>query len=71
MFNEPHYTPGELAELWHISDDTVRAIFENEPGIIRIVRPETRTKRGHNSMRIPESVARRKYAEITKTGVGA
>jgi hypothetical protein len=29
MFNKRHYTPGEIAELWHVGDDTVRAIFEN------------------------------------------
>ncbi len=33
---ERHYSPAELAELWNLSADCVRKIFENEPGVLVI-----------------------------------
>ena len=51
---ERHYTPKELAELWGISDDIVRAWFEREDGVLRIDRPETRNKRRYTTLRIPK-----------------
>ena len=62
---EKHFTCAELAELWHYSVDTVREMFENEPGVLRVDRPETMHKRRYCSMRIPESVARRVYRKWT------
>ncbi len=29
---ERHYSPAELGELWNLSADTVRRMFEQEPG---------------------------------------
>jgi hypothetical protein len=54
---ERHYTPAQLAEKWSISQKLVRAIFADEPGVLRVNRPEKRNKRGYCSMRIPESLA--------------
>jgi len=62
---ERHYTVKELALLWHLGVDTVRAMFENEPGVLRVDRPETVHKRAYCTMRIPESVARRVYRKWT------
>ena len=31
---ERHYTVDELAELWGMSDDFVRRLFLNEPGVV-------------------------------------
>lgn len=50
---EKHYTISEVAELWHLSRATVRSLFADAPGVLRIVRPETRTKRRFESVRIP------------------
>jgi hypothetical protein len=63
---ERHYTSIEVAKLWKLSDDTVRAIFKNVPGVLKIVRPETRNKRGYTSYRIPESVVQKVHAEMRR-----
>lgn len=59
---EPHYTAPELAKLWKLSPGVVRSMFENEPDVLTIKRPETRYKRGYTTYKIPESVVRRVYA---------
>jgi hypothetical protein len=33
-FIERHYSASELAALWNLSLDTIRRIFENEPGVL-------------------------------------
>jgi hypothetical protein len=33
---ERHYSPAEIAEIWNLSADCVRNIFENELGVLVI-----------------------------------
>jgi hypothetical protein len=61
---EKHYTVLELADLWQLSPDSIRALFHDTPGVLRIVRPERRNKRGYTSLRIPETVAQKRHAEL-------
>ena len=61
---ERHYTPEEIAERWHVSGNTVRHTFRDEPGILRIKRPEQLHKRGYQSMRIPASVVDRVHRKL-------
>jgi hypothetical protein len=63
---EKHYDVPEVAELWKLSPDTVRQIFRDVPGVIRINRPRTRNKRAYLSLRIPESVMQRVHQTLTK-----
>lgn len=61
---ERHYTPGELAEAWRLDETTIRRIFIDEPGVLKIGRPTARGgKRSYLTLRIPESVAARVYRE--------
>jgi len=57
---ERHYSVAELAQQWNLSGDTIRRMFENEPGVVVFKRPK-RNKRIYRTLRIPESVAKRKY----------
>jgi hypothetical protein len=61
---ERHFTCCELAKLWQLSPDTVRELFRDTPGVLKISRPERRNKRGYTSFRIPESVAQKRHAEL-------
>jgi hypothetical protein len=61
---ERHFAPMELAELWAQSVDTIRRIFENEPGVIIHENTERTTKRRFRTIRIPESVAQRVYTRM-------
>jgi hypothetical protein len=54
---ERHYKATELAEQWGLSPKVVRKIFADEPGVLKVNRPELMNKRGYCSLRIPESVA--------------
>jgi hypothetical protein len=56
---EQHYTPSEVAASWALSENTIRSLFENEPGVLIIDRPERLHKRQYRSMRIPASVVGR------------
>lgn len=55
------YSPEQLAQLWSLSVDTVRRLFEDEPDVMVIERPRLYGKRRYRTLRIPESVASRVY----------
>lgn len=62
------FSPEQLAELWALSPDTVRRIFEDEPGVLAIERPRVYGKRRYRTLRIPESVASRVYHRLALKG---
>lgn len=62
------YSPEQLAELWALSLDTVRRIFESEPGVLAIERPRVYGKRRYRTLRIPESVASKVYYRLALKG---
>jgi AraC-like DNA-binding protein len=53
---ERHYSVPEIAELWGMSEKSVRRLFAGESGVLRWGTPETSRKRGYCNLRIPESV---------------
>jgi hypothetical protein len=53
---ERHYTVAEVAKIWALSEKTIRRMFEDEPGVFQWGAPETRRKRGYQTLRIPESI---------------
>jgi hypothetical protein len=61
MTEERLFSIPELAELWSLSESTVRRIVEKEPGVIRFLPPGG--KRVH--VRVPETVAARLYRSFT------
>jgi hypothetical protein len=58
---ERHYAPKDLAELWQLDESTVRRLFQDEPGVLKIGQTGRRTKRDYVTLRIPESTAARFY----------
>ena len=60
---ERHYSVPELAKLWSLSQDTVRALFKDRPGVFKLQSPETRFKRGYTVLRVPASVMLKVYIE--------
>jgi hypothetical protein len=66
-FIERHYSASELAELWNLSLDTIRRIFENEPGVLVLGEDRgKRNRRRYTTLRIPESVAARVHRRLSK-----
>lgn len=64
---ERHFTVEEISELWNLSRDTIRRLFLNEDGVLKISRPGNRYKRTHNTLRIPESVMCRVHRRMSSS----
>ncbi len=62
---ERHFSPAELAELWSLSEDTIRRMFENEPDVMIFENSERSSSRRRRTLRIPQSVAERVYRRLS------
>jgi hypothetical protein len=62
---EHHYTPKELAKLWALSEMSIRRLFANVPGVIKLTFPMGK-KRAYVTLRIPESVAIKIHRERSR-----
>ncbi len=60
---EQHYTPRELGELWRLDESTIRRMFQDEAGVLKIGAVGRRNKRDYVTLRIPASTAARFYQE--------
>lgn len=65
---EKHYSVGELANLWCLSERTIRRMFEKEPGVLCWGHSEKRHKRGYKTLRIPETVMLRVHRQLRIAG---
>lgn len=68
---EKHFAPDELAQLWALSADTIRRLFEREPGVLIIEHARGKTTRRYRTLRIPESVALRVHRRMTRPALTA
>ena len=67
---ERHYAVTEIAEMWSLSVDKVRDLFENEPGVLVIGERSPRHKRRYVTLRIPQTVLERVHCRLSsKSGV--
>jgi hypothetical protein len=59
--------PAELGTIWRCSTSTIIRRFQDEPGVLKIGKANRRDgKRNYVTLRIPESVALRVYAQMSK-----
>jgi predicted transcriptional regulator len=65
MADEKHYSPDEIAELWGVSTETIRSIFREESGVLKIGKTGTKYKRGYVTLRIPREVAERVHRRLS------
>jgi hypothetical protein len=66
---ERHYTVGEVAELWNLSETKVREMFIDEPGVLQTQLRTLRARKRQNvSLRIPESIMLRVHARWAVSG---
>lgn len=65
-FAEHHYTVAEIAQMWSLSQDFVRRLFEREPGVLVLGQERTRNgKRRYRTLRIPASVVERVHRRVS------
>lgn len=68
-FAERHYIVAEISQMWQLSPDSVRRLFEREPGVLVIGGDMTkRGARRYRTLRIPESVAERVHRRLCTVG---
>ena len=65
---KPTFTVSEVSALLGCSRWTTIRLFENEPGVLILLRPETMHKRRRRMIRIPRAVYLRVRARMDKAG---
>jgi hypothetical protein len=67
---EPHYSVKDVAGMWKLSDEAIRRLFREEPGVIKLTAEERyrRRKRDYVTLRIPESVLVRVHEKLRHRG---
>ena len=65
MAIEKHYSTEEVASLWGVSTKTVRRIFEDMPGVLKIANPRLvkRARAARVTIRIPMSLLQTAHEE--------
>jgi hypothetical protein len=63
--SEAIFTPAEIAKQNKLHPTTVRELFLNEPGVIRLGHPADGRRRQYFTLRIPASVVRRVLGRLT------
>jgi hypothetical protein len=65
MSEKQAYTVAEVAAMTGFSRPTVTRMFEHEPGVIILNRPERMHKRRYRSLRIPRAVYERVIRKLS------
>ena len=60
-----HFSPSDLAKAWGVSVETVRSIFREEPGVVKLGKTGTKSRRGYFTLRIPQQVAERVHRRLS------
>jgi hypothetical protein len=67
LSEEKHYTPNELATMWHLSPATIRKLIRDEAGVVRLQGAGiAHGKRSYTTFSVPESVALRVHERLTQ-----
>lgn len=65
IMKEQHYAPADLAKVWGVSVQTIRELFRDEEGVLKIGSDGTRNRRAYKTLRIPHSVAERVHTRLS------
>jgi hypothetical protein len=57
LFGGRIYTPKQLGEIWQLSENSIRRLFQDEPGVFTLGDSNPRGRRGYTTLRIPSSIA--------------
>lgn len=64
----PHVRVADIAAAWGLHPMTVRRMFRDVPGVLRLRRSASRKRRGYETLLIPEAVLERVYRERCSAG---
>jgi hypothetical protein len=63
---EQHYAPSDIAAFWRLDVETIRRMFQDEPGVAVFQGPIKRGKRPYKTIRIPHSVLERVHKRLQR-----
>ena len=63
---ERHYAPAEVAALWNLNVETIRRLFQDEPGVIKLQAPIRTGRRQYRTIRIPQTVLERVHQRLQR-----
>jgi hypothetical protein len=67
-FAVQHYTVAEIANLWKLSEESVRKLFEKEPDVLVFGNQKPRFgRRRYLTFRIPEFVVERVHRRLSRS----
>jgi hypothetical protein len=66
IVDEKHYSPADLAKAWGVNVETIRNVFREEPGVVKIGEKAPSYKRSYLTLRIPQSVAVRVHKRLSE-----
>lgn len=62
-----HFSIAEVADLWNLSEDFIRQLFENEKDVVVLLSLRSGPgKRRYRTLRIPEFVVERVHRRLSK-----
>jgi hypothetical protein len=63
---ERHYAPSVVAALWQLDVETIRRLFQDEPGVVILQAPAKKGRRSYKTIRIPQSVLERVHKRLQR-----
>jgi hypothetical protein len=63
--SQRHWSVAEIATAWNLSEDSIRRLFANEPGVLVVGRQIKGSKRRYTTLRIPQSVVERVHSRYS------
>ena len=68
---EQHFSVAQVAERWGLSEDSVRRLFEKEPGVLVVEPARSRfSRRRYRTLRIPAAVVERVHRRLSVVNSG-
>ena len=65
---ERRFSVSEISEIWNLSKDIVRRMFQNEPGVLVLGTRSSGRKRGYATLRIPQCTLERVHRQYSLYG---
>ena len=63
---ERHYSAGEIAGMWGLNVETIRRVFDREPGVVVLQGPAKKGKRPYKTIRVPQTVLDRVHRRLQR-----
>lgn len=59
-------TPRQIADAWQLSEQSVRRLFQDRPGVFKLGVSNPRGRRGYVTLRIPAAIVEQVWMERTR-----